>query len=108
MPMGLREGDSTIDDRFLRFFAIVQEAAKAQGAVFFLFCGEGHDLVTDEIDCQDLSGWLIPERETAAFEPIWRDRNWKSMTSEQGDRMVTAIWSGTCADNVAVRFDPMP
>lgn len=106
--MGLRENDPTVDERFTRFFSIVQGAAKERGAVFFLFCGEGHDLVTDEIDCQDLSGWLVPEGEVADFEPIWRDGNWKAMTSEQAARMVTAVWSGTCADDVTVRFEPMP
>lgn len=40
---GLRPNDPTIDERFLAYFSIVQEAAADLGCVFFLFCGEGHD-----------------------------------------------------------------
>ena len=107
MPMGLRENDPTVDERFLKYFSIVQSAAAERGSVFFLFCGEDHDLITDEIDCQDLSGWFIPEDDAEDFESKWRKSNWSALTEDQSDRMVTAVWSGT-PENISVRFEPMP
>ena len=104
---GLRPNDPTIDERFLTYFSIVQEAAADLGCVFFLFCGEGHDLITYEIDCQDLTGWLVPFDEVADFEPIWRADNWKYLTAEQSDFMVTAIWSGVPGE-ISVKFEPIP
>lgn len=91
----------------MRYFSIVQETAAAQGCVFFLDCGEDHDLITDEIDCQDLSGWLIEEEAADEFERLWLARDWDMMTSDQMDAMVTAIWSGE-PGNISVRFEPMP
>lgn len=59
-------------DKFLRFFTLVQEAAKEQGAIFFLETGDGHDFENDEMEGENLFGWLIPEAEADRFEEIWR------------------------------------
>lgn len=104
---GLKPNDPTIDERFLAYFSIVQEAAADLWCVFFLFCGEGYDLITDEIDCQDLTGWLVPSEDAADFEPIWKADNWKDLTAEQGDFMVAAIWSGVPGE-ISVKFEPIP
>lgn len=104
---GLKPDDPTIDERFLAYFSIVQEAAADLGCAFFLFCGEDHDLITDEIDCQDLTGWLVPSDKVADFEPIWKADNWKDLTAEQVDFMVTAIWSGVPGE-ISVVFEPIP
>ena len=60
------------DDKFLRFFTLVQEAAKEQGAIFFLETGDGHDFHNDEMEGEDLCGWLVPEAEADEFEAIWK------------------------------------
>lgn len=43
----------------MRFFGIVQDAAKKLGKVFFLWTEENNPLMTDELDGGDLSGWLV-------------------------------------------------
>ncbi len=102
---GIREIDSTMDERFLRFFSIVQNSAKDQGRVFFLDCGEGHDLITDEIDCEDLSGWLIKEDDVDEFEPLWLELRWDELPGRFDTDMVMARWDGTGPDNITVSFD---
>lgn len=104
---GIRYASTLNDKPFMRYFSLVQDAAREQGCVFFVDCGEGHDLITDEIDCQDLSGWLVPADAVADFEPMWRSEDWDELTNEQDDFMVTAVWSGT-PENISVRFEPMP
>lgn len=94
-----------MDERFLRFFSIVQEVAAARGGVFFLDCGEGHDLITDEIDCEDLSGWLIKEADIAEFEPLWFARRFSELPDKFDTDMVVARWSGTGPDDIEVDFD---
>ena len=59
-------------DKFLRFFTLVQEAAKEQGAIFFLETGDGHDFENDEMEGEALFGWLVPEAEADEFEAIWQ------------------------------------
>lgn len=56
------------DKKFEKFFEIVQRSAKERGCIFFLDCGEGRDLETDDLSGEDLSGWLIPMEKTADFE----------------------------------------
>nr|DAJ33421.1 MAG TPA: hypothetical protein [Caudoviricetes sp.] len=53
---GLRTQESS---KFLEFFKIVQKRVKETGHIYFLDTGEGHELITDELDCKDLSDWLI-------------------------------------------------
>lgn len=62
---GLRKRE---DSKFEKFFEIVQDAAKRKGCVFFLDCGEGRDLETEDLSGEDLSGWLIPEGKAGQFE----------------------------------------
>lgn len=61
------------DDNFIRFFEIVQEAAKKIGMVFFLDCEDGNDAIIDGIEVCDLAGWLIPVAQANEFEKVWKD-----------------------------------
>ena len=44
---GLRSQES---EKFNRFWDLVQDEAATQGCVFFGDCGEGRDLVTEELE----------------------------------------------------------
>ena len=71
--LGIRFKRDSDDAAFMRFFEIVQQAAEKRGRVFFLDAAEGNDLITDEIDCSDLSGWPIKPEEISEFETFWRN-----------------------------------
>lgn len=101
MPARLTTSPSCVTSRLFKM------RRGSKGAFFFIDCGGGHDLITDEIDCQDLSGWLVPVDAVADFESVWRSEDWDALTSEQDDFMVTAVWSGT-PESISVRFEPMP
>ena len=66
--LGLRTNES---DKFIRFFEIVQAAAKKQGGVYYLDAGDGRDFENDEYEGEDLMGWLIPLEEVPKFEKEW-------------------------------------
>ena len=66
---GLRTQES---DRFRHFFSLVQAEAEKRDAVFFLQAGDGNDYETDDLECEDLMGWLIPKDKIPEFEPIWK------------------------------------
>lgn len=59
-------------EKFKNFFALVQEEAKKQDAVFFLESGDGNDYECGDLDCADLFGWLIPKADADRFEAIWK------------------------------------
>ena len=42
------------------FTAILKDAAERQSCVFFDESGEGNDMETDTLFCEDVAGWLIP------------------------------------------------
>lgn len=68
---GIKTENDLRDARFVNFFRIVQDEAKREGCVFFLLAGEGHELITDDLDGENLSGWLIKHNEADAFEKQW-------------------------------------
>ena len=94
---GIRTPRDAGDKRFMRFFEVVQDAAKRSGKVFFLNADEGHELVTDEMDGEDLSGWLIAPQDVPTFEPIWRE-NPSELPDDFLDCMCMAEWSAHGSD----------
>ena len=82
---GLRTQENS---KFIEFFKIVQKRARETGNVYFLDTGEGHELITDELDCEDLSGWLIPNDKVKDFEKDFENRE----TSEWWDFYAFANW----------------
>lgn len=65
---GLRQQES---QKFEKFFQMVQDEAKKKGCVFFLDCGLGNVFEDDNIECEDLSGWLIENNKVHEFERIF-------------------------------------
>ena len=55
--------------KFLKFFEMVQKEAKKFDSVFFLDCGQGKIFENNQIECEDLCGWLIPKEKVIDFEP---------------------------------------
>lgn len=79
--------------KFEEFWKVVQNTAKSQGKVFFLDTGEGRELITDTMEIEDLSGWLVPENQADEFEKEWlqgKDRIWNSDQWDNHFRF--AIW----------------
>ncbi|MGN0286377.1 MAG: hypothetical protein ACI4B6_01760 [Atopobiaceae bacterium] len=102
-PRGLR-GFGSDDDRFLRFFSIVQDAAKELGCVFFCWAGEGNELETDTMDGEDLSGWLVPKDLSDEFEAQW-DNGIESIGDKFDKFDVFARWTIGESGNVSIRFE---
>ena len=78
--------------KFERFFSMVQQEAAKKNAVFFLECGEGHDFETDQLEGEDLRGWLIPNNQAGRFEKEWMNG---SPGDEWAGRIAWATWSGS-------------
>lgn len=60
-----------LDEKFDRFWRLVERSAEDQYCKFYMDSGEGREIVTDELDGEDLSGWLIPVQLVAAFRDDW-------------------------------------
>ena len=65
---GLRTEEN---DRFLRYFEIVQSYAKKQNSVFFMNFGQCDDIVFKDMELDCLFGWLIPNDMADNFEKIY-------------------------------------
>ena len=100
MPLGIRVKDDAEDKKFVRFFEVVQRAAKAQGCAFFCDSGESHNLINDKFDGEDLAGWLIPLSEVEKFNKQFLD--W-SVGEEYDQFMRMAEWYGD-ENNPSIRF----
>ncbi|MDD6298603.1 hypothetical protein [Hornefia butyriciproducens] len=54
--------------KFETFFKIVQDEALTGGKIFFLDSGEGQEFETDDMEGENLSGWLVPIEKAYEFE----------------------------------------
>lgn len=88
----------------MRFFDIVQAAAGRLGKVFFLWTGEGHDITTDELDGEDLSGWLVDESNAELFESLWTKPG-ASIPDDLDDTSCFARWSQDEDGRIEIRFE---
>lgn len=93
---GLRTQET---NKFKKFFSIVQDAAGKKNSVFFLDAGDGNDFETDNLEGENLMGWLVPEEKLSDFEKEW---NKNDVSDEWSDCYVWAIWKN--AENPVISF----
>lgn len=107
-PRGLK-GFGSDDEKFLRFFSIVQDTASKMGCVFFCWAGEGNEFETDRLDGENLSGWLVPNEFADDFEAQWAAQ-WEENSSPIDDRFdkydVFAVWSVDGSGALTIHFEP--
>ncbi len=72
-----------------RFFALLDEAASQKHCIFYVNCGEGRDLITDEYEGEDLFGWLIPLSLEDAFR---KDPRSLKKSAKWSDYLCFAKW----------------
>lgn len=65
---GLRMQES---EKFKKFFKLVQNAAKQKGFVFFMDCGQGKVYENEDVECEDLCGWLVLEKDASEFNQLF-------------------------------------
>lgn len=95
--LGLRTQEKS---KFEKFFAIVQDAAKKKGCVFFLDAGDGRDFETKELEGEDLMGWLIPKEKVDDFEQEWKAGD---VSDDWSDFFLWAIWNNP--KNPTIKFE---
>lgn len=81
------------NERFERFFALIQQAAARQNAVFFAFAGEGKTFETPQMEGEEMSGWLIGKDKADSFEKQWQENNSLPALEEWSDNLVWATWT---------------
>ncbi len=96
---GLRTQES---EKFNRFWELVQNEAATQNCVFFGDCGEGNDLVTETLEGENFSGWLVPKTQEGEFERFWEKG---AVTDDWLDHMVWMEWEQTSGGVVKIRFE---
>lgn len=76
----MRELRTQENEKFEKFFELIRKKANELGCIFFVDAGEGHELFLDDLEGEDLSGWLIPFRLADTFEIEWKrldvDEKW--------------------------------
>ena len=88
----------------MRFFAIVQAAAKRDGKVFFFWSFEGNDIIDDRFDGGDMSGWLVPIAEAERFDAIWQTST-DDFPDDLFDTFCIARWSEDSDGNISIQFE---
>lgn len=100
---GLIEGDPTINERFLRFFAVVQGEAAKMGKVFFVSTGYGDVEDNGALECETLIGWLVNADEADDFQAIWED----DLVDDAFDNLIFSVKWTLVKDGVDIQFDKL-
>ncbi len=97
--LGLRTQENS---KFLKFWNIVQEKAREHNKTFFLDCGEGNVYENQEIECENLSGWLIPDDKLEDFQKIFTTN---SSISDEWENTITFVSWSLKNGNIIVEFE---
>ena len=63
--VGLRTQEN---EKFNRFFALIQAEAEKKDSVFFADAGDGNEFATSTMEGEDMMGWLVPKEKVEEFE----------------------------------------
>ena len=77
------------NDKFNKFFKLIQEAAAKENSVFFADAGDGNDFETDKLEGENMMGWLIPAEKVDEFKKVWEQ---DSVDDDWTDFFVWAVW----------------
>ena len=87
-------------NKFDKFWTIVSKKALENNKIFFLECGEGREFEMQDMEGEDLRGWLIPVDKADEFEKEW-------LKDEVGDNWLNfIIWAEwqKVNGNISVEF----
>lgn len=68
--LGLRTQETK---KFINFMELIQKEAEKEDKVFFLEAGDGNEFETEEMEGEELTGWLIPSDKVEEFKSIWEN-----------------------------------
>lgn len=97
----MRESRTLENEKFERFFDLVRKEAAKKNSIFFIHCGEGHELFSQTLEGEDLSGWLIPMQSVDEFEPAWKNGD---IPEKWDDLFCFAEWSGE-PTKISIKFN---
>lgn len=59
------------NEKFINFFKLVNEKARAKNSIFFLDTGDCEDVEFKNMELDTLFGWLIPLDKSSEFEELF-------------------------------------
>ncbi len=101
----LSNEDGTVkNEKFAKYFAIVDQKAKERNCIFFISEADGREFYEDDMEGDDLWGWLIPEDRADEFEKLWAEGK---ENDDWNDFFLCAEWRKK-ADGYDVEFVNYP
>ncbi len=95
---GLRTQES---EKFNIFFALIQKEAEKKNHIFYADAGDGNDFETEDMEGENMMGWLIPTEKAPEFESLWKK---SEVGDEWADFYVWAVWSKE-QGNIRIHFE---
>lgn len=73
------------------------------GRIFFLDCGEENCFEDDNIECENLTGWLIDIDKSNEFEVIFK--SFSNIDDVWDDYLAFVTWHKNDDNNISVTFE---
>ena len=98
----MRELRTHENEKFERFFSYVRNAAKKEGCMFFVYSWDGHEYESENMEGEDLFGWLIPEDMVQSFESDFKQ---DKVSSEWDQYLCFANWEKLGNNELLIHFE---
>ncbi|MBR6800279.1 MAG: hypothetical protein IKM61_00820 [Eubacteriaceae bacterium] len=100
--LGLRTRENI---KFIKYWQIVQSKAEELNCIYFIESGDGREYFGDEIEAEDVSGWLIPEEKADKFKQIWEEWSDEVYDDEWDEYYLFAEWETDEDNNLTINFN---
>lgn len=87
------------------YWDLIVKEAKWKGGEFFFYAEEGREFVLRDMECADISGWLIPFSLADEFRNELAERDADEIDPKWQEYFKKAVWDNSSGYSVTVHFE---
>lgn len=87
------------------YWDLIVKEAKWKGGEFFFYAGEGRELKLRNMECEDVSGWLIPFSLAEEFRNELAEKDADEIDPKWQKYFKKAVWDNPSGYSVTIKFE---
>lgn len=87
------------------YWDLIVKEAKWKGGEFFFYTEEGRELTLPNMECEDISGWLIPNSLAEEFRNEFAEKDADEIDPKWNKYFKKAVWDNSSGYGVTIKFE---
>jgi hypothetical protein len=87
------------------YWDLIIKEAKWKGGEFFFYAEEGREMTLRDMECEDISGWLIPFSLTEEFRDELNEKDADEIDPKWLKYFKKAVWDNSSGYSVTIKFE---